>query len=142
AIYSFSGLNQFGTLVSSFKNVDLVRQYGAELILEAEDVLPGLDLDASASWLRARTVRNSANPAAEGVRFPRIPKWRSSGSLRYRLAKPFKLSLGWRYASRPNSDLFGQQRGDSYSYQSELLAVDTRLSWDVGVGRQISLGID
>lgn len=142
AIYSFSGLNQFGTLVSSFKNVDLVRQYGAELILEAEDVLPGLDLDASASWLRARTVRNSANPAAEGVRFPRIPEWRSSGSLRYRLANPFKLSLGWRYASRPNSDLFGQQRGDSYSYQSELLAVDTRLSWDVGVGRQISLGID
>ncbi len=142
AIYSFSGLNQFGTLISSFKNVDLVRQYGAELIIEAENILPGLDLDANASWLSARTVKNSANPAAEGARFPRIPEWRSNGSLRYRLADPLKLSLGWRFSSRPNSDLFGRQRGDAYGYQSELLIVDTRLSCDVGARRQISLGID
>ena len=51
-----------------------------------------------------KTERNLANPAAEGAQFPRIPKWRSNGNLRYRIAEPLKLSLGWRYASRPNSE--------------------------------------
>lgn len=142
AIFSFQGLNQFGTVVSSYKNVDQVRQYGAELILEAQDLLPGLDLDANVAWISAKTVRNAAAPAAEGVQFPRIPAWRSNGNLRYRIADPLKLSLGWRAASRPNSELFGLQRGRAYGFQSEYVIVDTRLSWDVTPAAQLSLGID
>lgn len=142
AIYSFSGLNQFGIVVSSYKNVDRVRQYGFELILEATGILSGLDLDANISWTRATTVRNVANPAAEGVQFPRIPTWRSNGNLRYRLADPLSLSLGWRVASRPNSDLFGQQRGDAYGFHSEHFTVDTRLSWDITRSQQLSAGVD
>ncbi len=142
AIFSFSGLNQFGTVISSYKNVDQVRQYGAELILEAKDLLPGLDMDANAAWISAKTVKNTANPAAEGVQFPRIPAWRSNGNLRYRIADPLKLSLGWRYASRPNSDLFGLVRGRAYGFQSEYFTVDTRLSWDITKTVQLSAGID
>lgn len=142
AIFSFSGLNQFGTVVTSYKNVDRVRQYGVELILEGRDVLPGLDIDANVAWIRARTVKNLANPAAEGVQFPRIPTWRSNGNLRYRLAEPVRLSLGWRYASRPNSDLLGQQRGDAYGFQSEYFTVDARASWDMTKQIQLSAGID
>ncbi len=142
AIFSFQGLNQFGTVVSSYKNVDRVRQYGAELILEAKDLLPGLDLDANLAWISAKTVKNAAAPAAEGVQFPRIPAWRSNGNLRYRIAAPLKVSLGWRAASRPNSDLFGLQRGRAYGFQSEYVTFDTRLSWDVTPAAQLSLGID
>lgn len=142
AIFSFSGLNQFGTVVSSYKNVDQVRQYGVELIFEARDLLPGLDFDANAAWISAKTVRNAANTAAEGVQFPRIPKWRSNGNLRYRIAEPLKLSLGWRYATRPNSDLFGLQRGRAYGFQSEYVTVDTRLTWDVTRTIQFGAGID
>ena len=39
AIVSFQGLNQYGNVVSSYKNIDLTTQYGAELIVEAKDVL-------------------------------------------------------------------------------------------------------
>lgn len=142
AIFSFNGLNQFGTVISSYKNVDKVEQYGVELIVEARDVLPGLDVDANVAWISAKTVKNVANPAAEGVQFPRIPKWRSNGNIRYRLAEPLKASIGWRYASRPNSDLFGLVRGRAYGFQSEYLTIDTRLSWELAKGMELSAGID
>jgi iron complex outermembrane recepter protein len=143
AIFSFSGLNQFGTVVTSYKNVDQVRQYGVELIVEAKDVLiQGLDVDANLAWIDAKTIKNASNPAAEGVQFPRIPKWRSNGTLRYRIADPVKLALGWRYASRPNSDLFGLVRGDAFGFQSEYLTVDTRLNWRLTPRLELGAGID
>ncbi len=65
---------------SSYKNIDVTRQVGLELIAEAHDVgVPGLDLDANAAWIDSKTVRNESAPAAEGVQFPRI---RAGGSMR------------------------------------------------------------
>ncbi|WP_374575405.1 TonB-dependent receptor [Phenylobacterium sp.] len=143
AIFSFSGLNQYGSVVSSYKNVDEVRQYGAEVIVEAKDVLiDGLDVDANVAWIDAVTVKNASAPAAEGVMFPRIPRWRSNGNVRYRVNDRLKLSAGWRYATRPNSDLFGQVRGDAYGFQSEYFTVDARASWDVTKKAQLSIGVD
>lgn len=143
SIFSVQGFNQFGVITSSFKNIDQVRQYGAELIVEASDVLvTGLDVDANAAWIDARTERNAALPASEGVRFPRIPEWRINGNARYQINDVLKLSLGVRYASRPNTDLLGLQRGDTFGYTSELLIVDTRFTWDVNDRVQFSAGID
>jgi iron complex outermembrane receptor protein len=143
AIFSFSGLNQFGTVISSYKNIDRVRQFGLEVMAEANDVLiDGLDVDFSVARIDARTVRNDSNPAAENQKFPRIPDWRSSGNIRYRVAPGVKASLGWRYASRPDSDLFGLVRGDAYGFQTEYFFIDTRVSWDVNDAVQVSLGVD
>jgi len=143
AIFSFSGLNQYGTVVSSYKNVDKVRQYGLELILEATDVLvPGLDIDANVTRIDAKTIKNSANTTAEGVKFPRIPDWRSSGNIRYRVSDSVKASLGWRYASRPNSDLFGLSRGGAYGFQTEYFTVDSRVTWNATDKVQLGVGID
>ncbi len=143
AIFSFSGLNQFGTVITSYKNVDRVRQYGVELMVEARNILvDGLDVDANLAWLDAKTVKNAANPAAEGVQFPRIPEWRSNGNIRYQVADPIKASLGWRYASRPNSDLFGLVRGDAYGFQTEYFTVDTRLTWQLNTSLELGAGID
>ncbi|MFC0205517.1 TonB-dependent receptor [Novosphingobium soli] len=142
-IFSFTGFNQNGVSTSSFKNIDVTRQYGFELIAEARDVLvPGLDLDANAAWIDSVTVRNDAAPAAEGVQFPRIPRWRLNANLRYRVAEPVLLSVGVRYASRPNTDLFGLQRGDTYGYTSELFALDARVSWEVTEQLRLSAGVD
>ncbi|EZP80847.1 TonB-dependent receptor [Novosphingobium resinovorum] len=142
-IFAFYGFNQNGVSTSNFKNVDVTRQYGFELIAEARDVLiPGLDIDANAAWIDSVTVRNDAAPAAEGVQFPRIPRWRLNGNLRYRVAEPVLVSIGVRYASRPNTDLFGLQRGDTYGYTSELFALDARVSWDVTQQLRVSAGID
>jgi iron complex outermembrane receptor protein len=142
AIFSFQGFNQLGVMTTSFKNIDVMRQYGVELIGEASDVLPGLDVDANAAWIDARTVKSAAAPAAEGVQFPRIPHWRINANARYRINDALRWSVGVRYASRPNSDLFGLQRGDTYGYVSEFLIVDTRLTWDVNDRVQASAGVD
>lgn len=141
-IFSFTGFNQNGVTTSSFKNIDLTRQYGVELIAEAREVLAGLDVDANAAWIDSVTLRNDAAPAAEGVQFPRIPRWRLNGNLRYRVIEPVLLSIGVRYASRPNTDLFGLQRGDTYGYTSELFALDAKVSWDVTEQLRLSAGVD
>ena len=143
AIYSFTGTLPDSSTFNGYQNVDKVRQYGAELILEAKDFgIDGLDIDANLAWISAKTVRNAADTRAEGVQFPRIPKWRSSGNIRYRIVDPLKLSVGWRYATRPNSDLYGLVRGGAYGYQTEYFTVDTRLSFDISKTLQLSAGID
>lgn len=143
AVYSFQGTLPDNTLFNGYQNVDKVRQYGVELIVEGHDLLvEGLDLDANLAWMSAKTLRNSADPRAVGVQFPRIPTWRANGNLRYRLAPPLRASLGWRYGSRPNSDLLGLQRGRAYGYQSDYLLVDTRLSWALTPQLELSGGID
>ncbi|WP_298199122.1 TonB-dependent receptor [Novosphingobium sp.] len=143
AVFSFQGTLPDNTLFNGFQNVDLVRQYGAELIVEGHDVLvKGLDVDANLAWMSAKTRRNTADPRAVGVQFPRIPAWRANGNLRYRLAEPLRASLGWRYGSRPNSDLLGLQRGRAFGFQSEYLLFDTRLSWAFTRRFELSAGID
>jgi len=141
-IFPFTGFNQNGVTTGTFKNIDLTRQVGVELIVEARDLLPGLDVEANAAWIDSQTVRNDSAPAAEGVQFPRIPRWRLNGSLRYRIAAPVLLSVGIRYASRPNTDLFGLQRGDTFGYTSELFALDLKVNWDVTERLRVSAGVD
>jgi len=143
AIFSFVGFNQNNVATSSFKNIDLTRQYGAELIAEARDwPVAGLDWDANAAWIDAQTVRNRADPASEGVQFPRIPRWRINANLRYALSEHLQGVLGLRYASRPNTDLDGLQRGDSYGYTSELFALDAKLAWRFANGLRLSAGVN
>lgn len=142
AIFSFSGLNQFGTVVSSFKNVDLVTQSGVELIFEAKDLwVDGLDMNVNLSKMDATTVRNLANPETVGKRFPRIPEWRSSGNFRYKISPKWRASLGWRHATTPTSDLFGRE-GSVYGFQTEYFFLDTRLTYDVTDKVQFNFGID
>lgn len=142
-IFSFTGFNQNGVTTSSYKNIDATRQYGVELIAEIRDLgLPGLDVDANAAWIDSATVRNDAAPAAEGVQFPRIPRWRLNGNLRYRITEPVLIAIGVRYASRPNTDLFGLQRGDTYGYTSELFALDAKITWNVTTQLKVSAGVD
>ena len=143
AVYSFQGSLPDNTLFNGYQNIDKVRQYGLELILEGKDVVvSGLDFDANLAWMSAKTLRNAADPRAEGVQFPRIPEWRSNGNLRYRIAEPLKASLGWRYGSRPNSDLLGLSRGRAYGFQSDYFFIDTRLSWAMTKRLELSAGID
>jgi iron complex outermembrane receptor protein len=143
AIFSFTGFNQNNVSTSSFKNIDLTRQYGVELIAESRDwPIEGLDIEANAAWIDAVTVRNRADPASEGVQFPRIPGWRLNGNLRYAATDHLQTVLGFRYASRPNTDLDGYQRGDTYGYTSELFALDAKLNWRFDNGVRLSVGVN
>jgi iron complex outermembrane receptor protein len=76
------------------------------------------------------------------VQFPRIPKWRVNANLRYDLTPKLQGSLGLRYASRPNTDLFGLQRGDTFGFTSELFALDLRFNWQLAETLRLSAGVD
>ena len=142
SIFSYLGFT--GTVASiTFRNIDLTRQVGAELIIEAHDwPIEGLDIDANGAWIDAETVRNRADPASEDKQFPRIPRWRLNADLRYRIDHATDISLGARYASRPNSDIDGLQRGDTYGYVSELFQVDVKLTHRIRDNFRISGGIN
>ena len=142
-IFSFVGFNQNGITTSSFKNIDVTRQIGLELIAEARDVgVRGLALDANLAWIDSRTVRNASAPAAEGVQFPRIPRWRLNANVRYQVTPRVLVAMGMRYATRPNTDLFGLQRGDTFGYTSELFALDARVNWKMTDRFRLSAGVD
>jgi len=143
AIFSYVGFNQNGVSTSSFKNIDRTRQYGTELIAESRNwPADGLDVEANVAWIDAETVRNRADPASEGVAFPRIPRWRVGGNIRYALSPKVQTVLGLRYASRPNSDLDGLNRGDTYGYTSELFALDARVNWRPAGGLRLAAGVN
>lgn len=128
---------------NNFKNIDRTRQWGVEAIAEAKDwPVEGMAIEANAAWIDSKTLRNRANTAAEGVQFPRIPRWRVNANMRYSLTDDVQTSLGLRYASRPNTDLFGLQRGDTFGYTSELFALDARVNWDMSAHFRLSAGVD
>ena len=142
-IFSFTGFNQNGITTSNFKNIERSRQMGVELIVETRDwLVEGLDVDANAAYIDAKTISNPSARASEGVQFPRIPKWRINANARYAVTDIVSASLGMRYASRPNTDLLGLQRGDTFGFTSELFALDARVNWDVGSGLRLSAGVD
>jgi iron complex outermembrane recepter protein len=142
-IFSFTGFNQNGITTSSFKNIDRTRQMGFEAIFESRNwLIDGLDVDANLGYINAKTISNPSARAAEGVQFPRIPKWRINGNLRYAVSDVVQTSLGLRYASRPNTDLLGLQRGDTFGFTSELFALDARINWAVTQQLRVSAGVD
>ncbi|MEO8723938.1 MAG: TonB-dependent receptor, partial [Sphingobium sp.] len=152
AIFSYVGFNSLGFSSSSFKNIDITRQVGVELIGESHNwPLDGLDVDANAAWIDSVTVRNSGEtatkldgitPASQGVQFPRIPRWRINGNIRYALTPKVQTVLGFRYASRPNTDIDGFQRGDTYGYTSELFALDAKVNFRLNHGLRLSAGVN
>ena len=142
-MFSYQGILEDGTVVSRYQNIDRMNQYGVEVIFQSNDLLlDGLDLETGLSWMDARTIRNATAPASEGVQFPRIPKWRWNGNLRYALTPKLRASLGWRVASRPNSDLFGLVRGGAYGFQTEYGFADVKLTYAATQKIDISLGVD
>ncbi|MGN6374843.1 MAG: TonB-dependent receptor [Sphingomonas sp.] len=143
ALFQYIGFNADGTSSSRFRNIDVTRQYGAELIAETHDwPVKGMDVDANAAWIDAVTVRNDADPASEGVQFPRIPHWRLNGNLRYRFAPKLQGVIGVRYASRPNTDIDGLYRGDDYGYTSELFALDLKANYQATPRLTFSAGVN
>ncbi|RYY76810.1 MAG: TonB-dependent receptor [Gammaproteobacteria bacterium] len=128
---------------TSFVNVDRVRQTGAELILELSDTwIRGLSVDFNMAYIDDKILKNRLLPVSEGNQFPRIPYWRINSQARYEFAQDWRLSGGVRYASRPNTNLEGTQRGDTFGYASEQLIADARIAWQVNQQTELSFGVD
>ncbi|WP_151446027.1 TonB-dependent receptor [Lacisediminimonas profundi] len=96
----------FAAPVSFVQNVDRTRQRGIELALEKQDLLTGIDLAGSLTWVDARIMENStyvpASPGASsiGKRTPHVPEWRASAALTWRPDARWSGTLAARYSSR------------------------------------------
>lgn len=142
-IFSFEHPNPAGIKLTSFVNIDRVRQTGAELIIETYDwLLTGLAIDFNIAYIDDKILKNTLKPESEGNQFPRIPFWRINSQARYSFAQDWQISGGLRYSSRPYNDLENTQSGDTYGYASEQLISDIRLSWQANNNTEISVGVD
>lgn len=142
-IFSFEHFNAAGNKLTAFKNIDQVRQTGAELILETFDWgIEGLDVDFNLAYIDDKIIKNRLSPTTEGNQFPRIPYWRINAHTRYNISQNWRAAWGLRYASRPNNNLEATQRGDTFGYASEQLIQDARLSWQASDHTELSFGVD
>jgi iron complex outermembrane receptor protein len=96
-----------GFSISSVQNVDKVRTYGIETVVQTNDMfVRGLDLSGSIAYLHARIVQNVANPGLVGTELPLIPVWRAALLATYHASDALSYSLGYRYSGRQHSGLF------------------------------------
>jgi iron complex outermembrane recepter protein len=142
-LFRQQGFNQFGLVVNTNQNIDLVRQAGIEAIAETRDwLLPGLDMDLNVAFIDAEILSNTRLPRSEGKQFPRIPYWRANGSIRYAFADRWRANLGFRMNTETSNDLERTQIGDTFGYASEQFVVDGRVSWSATDTTEISFGVD
>ncbi len=110
------------SFVTSFQNVDLVRNRGFELVGELKDVLiPGLSLSNSVTYVDSRIVSNpgftsAAGTTSTGMRAPYVPDWRDTLQAIYRPNEDLSLSASARwqgkmYSTLDNSDLINSVNG-------------------------------
>lgn len=128
--------------VTSVQNVDAVRMRGIEFALQLRDVLPGVDLDASAAWNDATTLRDAQYPPADGKRFPRIPRLRATVFVDWRFAPGWDASLGVRRSGRQYSTLDNSDFVDTYGAVSSFTVADVKLRWKFAPQWTASLGVD
>jgi iron complex outermembrane receptor protein len=132
------------TILSNFvQNVPRLRSRGIEMVLEQDDILPGLDFSGSATYVDSRILRDAAFPAAVGKYNPGIPRFRATASATYRATDALSVTLSARYSDRvfatiDNSDTVAHawQGFDGY------LVADLRLHYRITGHWSAAAGID
>jgi iron complex outermembrane receptor protein len=129
---------------SFVQNVPKVRSRGVELVVDLRDVgVRGLDLQASATYVDARTVKDPALPAAEGKRVPQVARFRWTAVATYRASERLSLTLAGRYSDRvfatiENSDSVGH----TYQGFEGYFIVDARASYRLTGNWTAAVGVD
>ena len=139
-----------GYSVSSVQNVDKVRTYGVETVLQLNDALVrGLDLSGSVTYIHARIAENRANPGLVGTELPLIPVWRASLLGVYRASSALSYSLGWRYSGQQHSGLANPATGqypdpnpNVYGGRSSFSVFDAKVRYQFAKQWSASVGVD
>jgi len=133
-----------GSSLSTFIPIDEVETRGAEFIFNMQNVADTpLDIRFNTTWTDATIVRNSANTALEGNRFPRMPKWRSNLLATWHFSPRWDAGINYQYAS----DSFGRldntdHQQHVYGAQDGYSLVGLKTSLQVASTTRVSLGID
>lgn len=131
------------TEAASFvQNVDRTHARGVEAAVDRVDLLPGVDLQASATYADARTREDTAFPGAVGKRLPSVPRWKGTLVATWRPVDSLSLTAAGRVASRSFGTLDNVD-GFANTYQgfSAYAVADLRAEWRTGRYR-FGLGVD
>jgi iron complex outermembrane receptor protein len=130
--------------VTNIQNVDHIRTRGLEVAYQAQGVfVPGLDLTASLTYARSRTVQNANFPASVGKWQPRVPEWRANALATYRFGERWTTTLGARYSGKQFNTLDNSDTNPfAFTGTSKFLVFDARVRCKVSERWSASLGID
>lgn len=129
--------------VTTVQNVKRVRTRGIETAFQETDFLiSGVDLLASISFARSKTLENPVTPASEGKNWPRVPRMRASLLGSYRTG-PWMGSLGVRHEGRQfgtldNSDV----NDDTVGGISSFTVADARVGYRAGKWGKFAVGVN
>ena len=103
-----------GVLTSTWQNVGLIRNRGVEVAGEVRDVVKGVDLSGSITYVDSKIIsdpgfQSAFGSYAQGMWAPYVPQWRSTAVATYRPSDKWSLTAagriqGWMYSTLDNSD--------------------------------------
>jgi iron complex outermembrane receptor protein len=135
-------------IVSSVQNIDRIRTWGLENMLEVPDLLvKGVDLQASLTYADSVIAANSSYVSTPGDTLgkqqPRVPKWRASLLLSWKINSQWDASYGARYGSRQYGQLNNSDpNGFAYQGFSKYFTTDARVRWKIAKQWSAAFGID
>lgn len=139
------------TVYSYLSNVDRVRARGTEVVFGTRDALVrGLELNGSATYLSARTLRITGRPSAAltpqdaiGKFLPNIPEWRATFAATYHPVTRLDLTLAGRYSGKlfttlDNADV----NPNTWQGFGEWFVADARANYRIDRHWTAAIGVD
>ena len=131
------------TLYSYVQNVGRTRTNGAELVIDKHDLLPGVDLSASATIADPKTVSDPVFPGAVGKLIPQVPRRKATLVASWRPVSRVTLTAAVRYQSRSfgtidNSDLVGH----TFQGFEGFVVADARAVYHLTAKTDVALGVE
>lgn len=139
-----------GYLLSGNTNIDAIHTFGFETAAQEKDLgLRGLDLAASATWVKSTITADAGNPILVGTTQPRIPRFRATVVSTYHVNDKFSFSVNYRYSGPQNVSLYTAAAGynvpnpNAYGTTvSSYSVVDVKALYQIDKNWSASLGIN
>jgi iron complex outermembrane receptor protein len=138
--------------VNRVVNVGKVATPGVELAMSGSDVLiRDLDISGSVTWANSRIKENNGYVNASNVlsddtigRYqPRVPVWRATALLDYRVTTDLNIAYGLRYSGKQYSTLENSDvNGFAYQGASKYFVTDMRMRYQFAKQWSAAVGVD
>ena len=136
------------TNTNSVQNIDHVRTRGLENAFAVTDLfIKGIDLNASLTYTDSKVLSNSGYQVTPGDTIGkdqiRVPRWRASALVSWRVNDKLTTSLGGRYGSKQFSRLDNTDiNGFAYTAASKYAVADLRVHYQFDKQWSAAFGID
>ncbi len=134
--------------ISRVQNVGRIQTHGAEMAFNGQDLLAkGLGFSGSVTYADSRIQENNGFVAVPGDTLgkhqPRVPVWRATGLVSYRLDPAWTGTLAARYSGSQFSSLDNTDvNGFAYQGTSKYFVTDVRVHYKVNRQWTAAFGID